>query len=137
MIYQVPQFINKEVKIMGVITFTQLWLLLFAIGFIAFLFFVLPHWLFIILALFLAPAGALISLGKTNGIPLYKVILAAIRHFWLPKYYLWKKNRTSAMVSPKNLKDESNPSLTVKQNNPNQKKLSSETLEKLTNTLDQ
>ena len=134
MIYQVPQFINEEIKIMGVITFTQLWLLLACLGFIGFLFFIFPHWLFIILAIFIAPAGALISLGKTNGIPLYKVILTAIRHLWLPKYYLWKNNKISATIIPETDKQDSS---VLKQDSNYQKKLSSETINKLSNILDQ
>ena len=134
MIYQVPQFINEEVKIMGIITFTQLWILLSITGFLGFLFFVLPHWLFSILAFFLIPSGLLMTFSKTNGMPLYKVILAALRHFWLPKYYLWKKNRISDTITSG---AENNSLPDIKQSYSNKKQVSPATLEKLTNILDQ
>ena len=94
MVYQVPQFIKEETKLMGWITFTQLWILLSFGGFILLLFFVLKSWLWLILAIILAPIGFFLAFGKIHSVPIHTLAMAAIRHFWLPKYYLWKKEKT-------------------------------------------
>ena len=94
MIYQVPQFIKEETKLMGWITFTQLWILLSFGGLILLLFSVLKLWLWLILLIILAPIGFSLAFGKIHSIPIYTLAIAAVRHFWLPKYYLWKKEKT-------------------------------------------
>ena len=35
--------------------------------------------------------AATLAFAKINGLPLYTLIIAAIRHLWLPKYYFWNK----------------------------------------------
>ena len=93
MIYQVPQFIKEETKLMGWVTFTQLWILLSFGGLILLLFSVLKLWLWLILATILAPIGFSLAFGKIHSVPIYTLVIAAIRHFWLPKYYLWQKEK--------------------------------------------
>lgn len=95
MVYQVPQFIKEETKLMGLITFTQLWILLSFGGLIILLFLVLKLWFWIILLMILAPTCAFLTFGKIHSVPVYTLAMAAIRHFWLPKFYLWKKEKTS------------------------------------------
>ena len=99
MAYQVPQFIKEETKLMGWITFTQLWILLSFGGLILLLFSVLKSWLWLILAIILAPVGFSLAFGKIHSVPIYTLAMAAIRHFWLPKYYLWKKEKTFSKIS--------------------------------------
>src|SRR4030042_995961 len=96
MFYETPQFIKQEVKLMGAITFNQLWILVIVLGFLAFLFFVLNFWLWIILTLILAPLALILTFGQMNGLPMYKIIPAALLHFWLPKYYFWKKEQITS-----------------------------------------
>ncbi len=129
--YEVPQFIRENVKLMGWITFTQLWIVLSFAGLVILLFFALEIWLWIILSMFLAPIGILLAFGQIHGVPIYSLIIAAIRHFWLPKYYLWKKEKTltkttySVSQKPKNkIKIET------------KKKLDEKTLKQLTDILD-
>jgi len=129
--YEVPQFIRENVKLMGWITFTQLWIILSFAGLVILLFFALEIWLWIILSMFLAPIGILLAFGQIHGVPIYSLIIAAIRHFWLPKYYLWKKEKTltkttySVSQKPKNkIKIET------------KKKLDEKTLKQLTDILD-
>lgn len=134
MIYQVPQFIKAETKIMGWVTFTQLWILLSFGGLIIFLFFVLEFWLWLILTMVLAPIGVAIAFGKIHDIPIYTIITAAIRHFWLPKYYLWKKEKTYLpQTIPFNPQSSSESSNDEKQK---AKKLDQDTLQQITNILD-
>lgn len=131
MIYQVPQFIKEETKLMGWITFTQLWILLSFGGLILLLFSVLKSWLWLILAIILAPMGVFLAFGKIHGVPIYTLAIAAIRHFWLPKYYLWKKERTFSEISysvPQKPKSEIKIETT--------KELDEKTLNQLTDILD-
>ena len=131
MIYQVPQFIKEETKLMGWITFTQLWILLSFGGLILLLFSVLKSWLWLILATILAPIGFSLAFGKIHSVPIYTLAIAAIRHFWLPKYYLWKKEKafsgTSYSVPQK-------PKSEIKIQT--KKQLDKETLKQLTDILD-
>lgn len=146
MVYQVPQFIEEDVKLMGLITFTQLWILLSFFGIALLFFLILPFWLAIIFAIIFFAAGSFIALGKVNGVPVYKLVLAAIRHFWLPKYYLWKKARTASSYFPQEkaisgyapLQEKSSAGITETPPAPlpPQKNLTPEKLEKLANLLD-
>lgn len=131
MTYEVPQFIKEEVKLMGWVTFTQLWILLSFGGLIVLLFFLLEPWFWIILLIILAPVGSLFTFGKVHGVPVYTLITAAIRHFWLPKYYLWRKEKTF-LKTPGSISEK--PKITVKTQI--KKQLDKKTLEQLTEILD-
>lgn len=131
MIYQVPQFIKEETKLMGWVTFTQLWILLSFGGLILLLFSVLKLWLWLILAIILAPIGFSLAFGKIHSVPIYTLAIAAVRHFWLPKYYLWQKEKTflkSSYSAPQKPKSE------IKKQA--KKELDKKTLEQLTDILD-
>ena len=129
--YQVPQFIKEETKLMGWITFTQLWILLSFGGLIVLLFFILVPWLWMILLMILAPVSVFLAFGQMHSVPIYTLVMAAIRHFWLPKFYLWKKektfSKTSEYISQK-------PKSTVKIED--KKQLDKKTLKQLTDILD-
>ncbi len=131
MAYQVPQFIKEETKLMGWITFTQLWILLSFGGLILLLFSVLKSWLWLILAIILAPIGFSLAFGKIHSVPIYTLAMAAIRHFWLPKYYLWKKEKTFSKIS---YSVPQKPKPTVKTQI--KKQLDKKTLKQLTDILD-
>jgi len=129
--YEVPQFIREDVKLMGWITFTQLWIALSFGGLIILLFFILELWLWMILSMFLAPIGILLAFGQIHSVPIYSLIIAAIRHFWLPKYYLWKKE-TATIESSKSYTKE--PEIIIKTSTKN--RLDKKTLKQLTEILD-
>jgi len=89
--FTVPQFIEKEAKIVGPFTFKQFIFIGTAGGICLFLFFVLPLSAFIIATIILlggAFALALLKVGKTS-LPIF------IKNFFIfifkPKVYLWKK----------------------------------------------
>jgi len=91
MFYEVPQFIKEEVKLLGLINFTQLGILVVVILFLFFSFYSLNLFFAFILASFLLPLSLILAFGQVNGIPTYKIFSSVIRHFWLPKRYFWKK----------------------------------------------
>ena len=132
MFYETPQFVKQEVKLMGIITFNQLWLLVGILGFLAVLYFALNLWLWTILALIFGPLALFLTFGQMNGLPIYKVVPAAILHFWLPKYYFWKKEQI--ITEPKEATQQQTKT-TIKPQI--QKQLDKQTLENLSQFLDQ
>lgn len=89
--FTVPQFIEKEAKIVGPFTFRQFIFIGTAGGICLLLFFILPLPAFIVVAVILlggALALALLKVGKTS-LPVF------IKNFFIfifkPKLYLWKK----------------------------------------------
>jgi len=131
MSYQVPKFIEEETKLMGLITFNQLWILLSFAGLLILLFVLLQFWLWIILFAILVPFGLFITFGKVNNQPVYNFFMSAVLHFWLPKHYLWQKEMTISKA-PKNV-----PQKTASKSEISSKKiLNKETLEQLTSILD-
>ena len=132
MFYETPQFIRQETKLMGIITFNQLWILVGVAGFLAILFFSLNLGLWFIITLILAPLALFLTFGQMNGQPIYKVLPSALRHFWLPKYYFWQKEKVVSRVSerPQETKQ------TIIKPQP-QKTLDKQTIDNLSQFLDQ
>lgn len=97
--YQVPQFIEEETKIVGPLTLKQFFIFLGA-GIVSFIFFFLfKPWLWLILTFILAVVTVGLSFGKVHGRPAADVVLHALKFFWQPRLYLWKK----AGVKPEEL----------------------------------
>lgn len=132
MFYETPQFVKQEVKLMGIITFNQLWLLVGILGFLAILYFTLNLWLWTFLALILGPLSLILTFGQMNGLPMYKVVPAAILHFWLPKYYFWKKEQITTES-----KEATQQQTKTAIKSQIQKQLDKQTLENLSQFLDQ
>lgn len=100
--FTVPKFIEKESKIVGPLTFKQ-FIFIGAAGAISiFIYFVLPFYLFIIIAIVLLGGSfalAFLKIGKTS---LPNFITNFLSFTFKPRIYLWKK-KTSP---PKFLKKE-------------------------------
>lgn len=89
--FEVPQFIDVESKIVGPLTLKQ-FAFLAVPGLIAFfLFFVLSRFIWIIVAIILAGAAISFAFIKIGGRPMYLITLYALKFFWQPKLYLWKR----------------------------------------------
>lgn len=129
--YEVPQFIREETKLIGLVNFTQLFILLGIGGFLVVLFFTLEFWLWLILAFIFGPLGFVFAFGQVGGIPFYSVAPFFIRHIWLPKYYFWKKEKIPA--SGFESSEEKKPQIIKKAE---KKELNKETLNQLTQILD-
>lgn len=89
--FEVPQFIDTESKIVGPLTLKQF-------GFIAapalvcfFLYFTLVLWVWLPVAIILMGAGASFAFIKINERPLYLLAIYAVKFFWEPKLFLWKR----------------------------------------------
>ncbi len=89
--FTVPQFIEKEAKIVGPFTFKQFIFIAIAGGVCIFLFFTVSLFVFIIMTILLlggAFALAFLKIGKTS-LPVF--IKNFFSFLFKPKVYLWKK----------------------------------------------
>ena len=100
--FTVPQFIEKEAKIVGPFTFKQFIFIGIAGGVSIFMYFVLPFFLFIILAVPLVGVAFALAFLKVSRTSLPTFIVNFFTFFFKPKIYLWDKKTGS----PKFLKKE-------------------------------
>ncbi|MBD3208705.1 MAG: hypothetical protein GF370_04615 [Candidatus Nealsonbacteria bacterium] len=89
--FTIPQFIEREAKIIGPLTFKQF--IYFGIaGMIGFvLYFMLPLPLFILAALILVGITASFTLIKKGGRPISAHVANFLKFHLSPKMYLWEK----------------------------------------------
>ncbi len=103
--FQVPQFIEKEAKIVGSLTFKQ-FLYLGAAGVVVFfLYFYLATkslLAFVLITIFLAIGALAFAFLKIGGQPLLSILLKFLNFSFSSKIYLWKKK----VISPKIIKKE-------------------------------
>ncbi|MDP2864569.1 MAG: PrgI family protein [bacterium] len=103
--FQVPQFIEKEAKIVGPLTFKQ-FLYLGAAGVILFfLYFYLAAknlLAFALITIFLVIGALAFAFLKIGGQPLLTILLKFLNFSFSSKIYLWKKKT----ISPKIIKKE-------------------------------
>lgn len=89
--YQVPQFIETEDKIVGPLTLRQFIYLAIAGLIIFFLFFILQLWVWVIISSALVAIAGSLAFLKYNGRPMHRVVVYALKYFWRPRFYIWKK----------------------------------------------
>lgn len=100
--FTVPQFIEKEPKIVGPFTFKQFIFIGIAGGICLFLFFTVPLFLFIIISIVLLGGAFALAFVKIEKTSLPTFIKNFFSFLFKPKIYLWKKNTSP----PKFLKKE-------------------------------
>ncbi|HOQ15240.1 MAG TPA: PrgI family protein [Candidatus Paceibacterota bacterium] len=128
----VPQFIKEETKIMGILTFAQLTIICVGGGIIIGLFFVLEPTFWIIIAVIGLPLTLLLAFGQIEGMPMYQIFPYLLRHLWVPKEYLWSKEKTVSQkeaITPKKINPEEKPEI--------KKEITEEAIEKIAQYLDQ
>jgi len=97
----VPQFIERETKIVGPFTFKQSIFLGVAGALVLFLYFVIKSfWIFLIVAFFLIGGALVLTFLKFGGNSLPNVLKNFFVFFSQPKVYLWHRKA----ISPKILK---------------------------------
>jgi len=104
--FTVPQFIEKEAKIVGPFTFKQFIFIGLAGGLCVFLFFTVPFSLFAILAIFLLGGAFALVFLKIEKVPLPVFIKNFFVFLFKPKAYLWKKKGTPSKFLKKERKKE-------------------------------
>jgi len=89
--FTVPQFIEREAKIVGPLTFKQFAFVGGAGLACMILYFIVPTYLFIIFCILLIGSALALVFYKQEGFPLYQVIARSFFYIFKPKIYLWKK----------------------------------------------
>lgn len=89
--FTIPQFIDREPKIIGPLTFNQ-FIYIGIVGAVCFfLYFTVSTTVFILASTVLLGGGMALALLKKNGIPLPKYIGNFLKFHLSPKMYLWKR----------------------------------------------
>ena len=95
MLYQVPQFIEVEDKILGPLTMKQLFILA-GIGLGLFmLYYVFQFWLFISVSVVTGAIAVALVFGKIQGRPLVHILGSIISYYLNPRLYLWERKEGS------------------------------------------
>lgn len=89
--FTVPQFIEREPKVVGPLTFKQFIMVGAAAGVSFFLYFTAPFYFFILGGIFSLTVASLLAFFKINGRPLLVVLKNMVLFSLAPKLYLWRK----------------------------------------------
>lgn len=127
----VPQFIKEETKIMGILTFTQLTIVVIGFGFLILLYFTINLKLWFFIAGLGTPIILLVAFGQIEGVSVFRLLPYIFRHFWLPKNYLWSKEEIIITTKPQEVKEEPIKPAKIK------KELDLNTLEQIAKYLDE
>lgn len=91
--FQIPQFIEREARIVGPLTLKQ-FIYLGIPGMIAFIFyFTAPFMIFLIAAAFLGMIGLALAFMRTGGKSFPELVMNALQFSMKPKTYIWRKDR--------------------------------------------
>ncbi len=100
--FTVPQFIEKEGKIVGPLTFKQFVFVGSAGGFCLFLYFMIPSLqVFIAITIFIMGIACALAFLKVEKIPLPIFIKNMFFFLFKPKVYLWKKKNVPPIIIEK------------------------------------
>ena len=89
--FTIPQFIEKESKIVGPLTFRQFLFIGAAAGITIFLYFTLPFFFFVIGGVIIIGASLALAFAKIEKTSLPKYISNLFLFMFKPKVYLWDK----------------------------------------------
>ncbi len=98
--YPIPQFIEQEGKIISFISFRQFFYLVGAGIACFFLYWVLPRFLFYLVAFVIFAGTLVLAFGVVNGMPILDMILGAIGFSMHGKDYTWKKKESPYPFKP-------------------------------------
>lgn len=98
--YPIPQFIEQEGKIAFFISFRQFFYLVGAGIACFFLYFILPRFLFFLVAPIIFIATLVLAFATVNGVPILNMILGAIGFSMGGKNYTWKKKESPYPFRP-------------------------------------
>ncbi len=128
--FQVPQFIDREDKIIGPLSLRQFIILAITGGLLFALFKIFQFWLFFIIGGIIAALGMSLAFIKVNGQRFDKVALNALRYFISPRLYVWRRPEKSKQLSVA-------PKIEVKKKVEEQKRMTLEQLEEFAKKLDE
>ena len=89
--FQVPQFIDREAKLIGPLTIKQTAFFVMGGVILFILWFILAKWLFFIIAPFLSVFFFLLSFLRVNGRPLVEFFFSFFSFFLSAQVFIWQK----------------------------------------------
>lgn len=89
--FQVPQFIEDESKLVGPFSFVQIFILVGGCGIALLVYNLFIKIISIPIALIIVFLTISLATLKVHDFPLYKMLIHIVKHFVLPKSYLWKQ----------------------------------------------
>lgn len=89
--YPVPQFIDRETKLIGPLTVRQVIIFGIDAAVLFVLYFVLNFFAFTAAVIVLTSTAIILAFVKINGNPMTKVMLSLFNYFLQPRIYLWGK----------------------------------------------
>ena len=101
MLFQVPQFIDTEDKIVGPFSLMQFLYIGGVIGLSVLLYFLVQTWLWFVLSIPMVALGGALAFYRPNGQPLTRMLIAASSFYFRPQTYSWQP------AAPQQRKDES------------------------------
>ncbi len=99
--FQIPQFIDRETKVVGPFTFRQFIFVGIAGAILFILYFMVAFWLFLLSAIVLGGGALVLAFVKIGGQSLPTVLKNFLGYFISPKVYLWKRKT----IAPKLIKE--------------------------------
>jgi len=97
-VFQIPQFIDMEDKIVGPLTLKQFGFIATAFLLILGFFYILEIWLWLFFATVLGSLGLSLAFLKVNGRPLFSYLLSMFSFYWNPRRYFWQHQVFQATV---------------------------------------
>ena len=99
--FQVPQFVEVEGKILGPLSLRQFLIIggTMMVGILLYFVMKRPYW--IMLMIFLVIGSGVLTFVKINGQPLIRFSGNILGYFWQPRYYIWKKEEEAAAAGPR------------------------------------
>ncbi len=125
--FELPRYIEEEARILGPLNIKQFFILFAGIMACALFFFFFRAWLAVILSVILMLSVVFLMFAKIQGKQAYTVALAAIKYFWQPKAFVWKKDE----LTSENIYYESTRKEAQKQPEPEQKEATIMSLEEI------
>ncbi len=89
--FSVPQFIERETRIVGPLTMKQFAIMGIAGGFAFILYFTVPFFYFILATIFLATISFSLAFLKVNGIPMLTFLKNLLMFNIGSRIYIWRK----------------------------------------------
>jgi len=89
--FQVPQFIEREARLIGPLTIKQTAFMVMGGVLLFILWFILAKWLFFLIAPFLSVFFFLVSFLKINGRPLADFVFSFFSFFLSAQVFIWQK----------------------------------------------
>ena|SRR5258706_11598838 len=99
--FQLPQFIETEIKIIGPFTLKQFMFIASGTMMVFFLFIVIgPKLIFFVLTLPIAAFTIALAFVKIDQVPLLNYLIYALNYLLQPKRYVYKKDDAITIIPP-------------------------------------